>query len=219
MLTLRRIMTGTLLILALAQAAVFGADRDFYVTAIGGLTWQGDQPLDLATGEETARGDAALGSGFLSGAAFGYRFANGWRVEGEFVYQTVDHDGRAFDIPELAGDGNFASTSVALNVLYEFDLFGSPRARTYVGAGFVFFDEIDIDFESGGVENSFSGDSTGFQLLFGARYDLGERWFVDSGLRYAAASGVELREEGPAGRRIEADYDPLSVTASVGFRF
>ena len=118
-----------------------------------------------------------------------------------------------------SGDGNYASTSVAINALREFDLFGSSRARTYVGLGAVYATEIDVDFESGGVERSFSGSGTGVQALLGARYALGERAFVDAGVRYLLVSGAELDgEEGVVGR-IKADYEPLAVTLSFGWRF
>jgi outer membrane protein W len=108
---------------------------------------------------------------------------------------------------------------VAINGLYEFDLLGSARARTYVGAGLVYLTEVDIDFEQGSTERSFSGNGNGVQLLAGARYDLGERWFLDAGLRYLAASGLDLEEESGGSGRIEADYAPWAATIGVGWRF
>jgi hypothetical protein len=112
-----------------------------------------------------------------------------------------------------------ASTSVALNALYEFDWLGSPRVRTYVGAGLVYLTEVDIDFEAAGVERSFSGDDTGWQVLAGARYDFSPQLFFDVGLRYLVASGVKYDGEDGAVGRLVSDYEPLAISASIGWRF
>jgi opacity protein-like surface antigen len=190
-----------------------------YATAVFGLANQSDQSLTLSGTGPTQRGNAALDSGGLAGGALGYGFDNGWRIEGEFIYQSVDSETTGFTPAALTGDGNFASTSVALNAIYGFDIGGSPDITTYVGAGFVRLTEVDIDIEQGGNETSFSGSGNAFQLLFGARYDLGERWYVDAGLRWLRASSLDLdREDGPSAR-IEADYEPWAVTVGIGWRF
>jgi outer membrane protein W len=97
--------------------------------------------------------------------------------------------------------------------------FGSPRARTYAGLGAVYATEVDLDFESNGIERSFSGSGSGFQALIGARYSLGERAFVDAGFRYLLISNVDLDAEENATGRIKADYEPLAVTVSFGWKF
>ena len=138
------------------------------------------------------------------------------------MYQSVDHPVFALVAggPGLpSGDGNYASTSIALNALREFDLFGSPRVKTYAGLGAVYATEIDLDFESGGVERSFSGSGTGVQALIGARYNWGERAFVDTGVRYLLVSNAELNGEEGAVGQIKADYEPLAVTVAFGWRF
>ncbi len=201
----------------LAHAPAALADGRWYAGLIGGLANQGDQDLVYAPGN--IRREAALGSGFLGGGAVGYAFGNGWRLEGEFVYQSVDMDAVNFGTGLPSGDGNFASTSIALNALYEVDLFGSPRARTYVGLGLARITEVDIDFESAGVERSFAGSDGALQALVGARYDIGENSYIDAGLRYLAASSVELDGEDGAVGRIKADYQPWAMTISWGWRF
>lgn len=212
---------GLALVLSLVAAPAFAQERGPYVTLIAGLTGQRDQTLDFQNAGTSVRADTGFDSGILGGGAVGYRFENGWRLEGEFAYQSVDHDGKAFAGVGAGpvGTGNYASTSLAINGLYEFDLLGSPRARTYVGAGLVYLTEVDIDFERNGAERSFSGSGAGVQFLAGARYDIGERWFVDAGLRYLAASSLELEEESGGAGRIEADYAPWAATIGVGLRF
>lgn len=154
-----------------------------------------------------------------SGGDWAAVVANGWRLEGEFAYQSVDLEDPGFAEPAPRGDRNYASTSLAINALYGFDLFGSPRVRTYVGAGLVRLTEVDIDFESGGREQGFSGSDNGVQLLFGARYRLGERGFVDAGVRWIKASSLTLDGEDGVPGTIRADYEPWALTAGFGWMF
>jgi opacity protein-like surface antigen len=149
----------------------------------------------------------------------GYGFPSGWRVEGEFIYQSVDAKDPGLLPPAPAGSGNYASTGLALNALYDFDLFGSPNATTYLGVGIVQLTEVDIDFEDGGTELSYSGSDRAFQLLFGARYRLGERFFMDAGLRYLKASSVRLESENGTLGQIRADYEPWAATVALGLQF
>jgi outer membrane autotransporter protein len=201
------------------SASATEAEEHFYATATAGFARQSDQRIDYTLGAQSGSVDAPLGNGLLVGGTVGRRFANGWRTELEFMYQSVDRDALTLPNTGITGDGNHASTSIALNALYEFDLFGSPRVRTYVGAGLVYLTEVDIDFEAAGVERSFSGDDTGWQVLAGARYDVSERLFFDVGVRYLAASGVEFKgEEGAVGTLV-SDYEPLAISASIGWRF
>jgi opacity protein-like surface antigen len=128
------------------------------------------------------------------------------------------------DGPTQSGDGslppgNFASTSLALNGLYSFNLFGREEIRTYVGLGVAWLTEVDIDFEQGGQELSDSGDGVGVQLLAGARCEIGERWFLDAGPRYLSAGEVTMDGEGAATGRVRADYEPWSATLGAGWRF
>jgi outer membrane protein W len=119
----------------------------------------------------------------------------------------------------LLPSGNYASTALAFNGLYSFNAFGREDIRTYVGLGIAWLTEVDIDFEQGGQELSYSGDSIGVQLLAGARYEIGERWFLDAGMRHLNAGEVTMEGEGAAPGRVRADYEPWSATFGVGWRF
>lgn len=206
--------------LALAGSGFAHADEaGLYATALFGLANQSDQSLAFSGGGAARSADAALDRGGLAGGALGWDFGNGWCIEGEFAYQSVDSEVVGFAAPAPNGSGNFASTSVALNALYHVDLFGSPRTTTYVGAGLVRLTEVDIDFDTAAGERSYSGSGNGFQLLFGARYALGGNWYLDAGLRWLRASSVELEGEDGAVGRIDADYEPWAATVGVGWRF
>jgi outer membrane protein W len=207
--------------LALSPAAVDAAPGEghWYVTGTLGAAFSSSQTLNYSGPAGAASASTSFDPGLLAGGSVGYAFSPSWRIEGEFIYQSVEHDG-----VDLAGigtlpSGNYASTGLALNGLYSFNAFGSEKVRTYIGAGLAWLTEVDIDFERGGDELSYSGDGFGVQLLAGARYELGERWFVDAGVRYLAAGEVELDAEGATNGRIKADYEPWAATLSVGWRF
>ena len=202
-----------------AVPAAHASDEGLYATALVGLANQSDQTLTWSgvgappTGNQSR--NLALDSGLLGGGALGWAFGNGWRVEGEFVYQSVGAGNPGFAAPGPQGNGdNFASTSAAVNLLYDVDLFGSDKAKTYVGLGYARLTEVDMDI--GG--SSYSGSGDGFQVLFGARYDLGENLFMDAGVRWLDAGKVKLDAERGNGR-IKTDYAPWALTVGLGWRF
>jgi outer membrane autotransporter protein len=210
-----------LLLLAAGDVRAQAGTSPWYVTAIVGGVNQSSQTLDYRLGGASASAEASYSAGLLAGAALGYGFGNVWRVEAEFTYQSTDLKGNPFaGTAGPAGNGDHAATALALNLFREFDLFGSPKVRTYTGLGLVYLTENDIDFEVPGQPGrSFSGSGTGVQFLLGARYDLGEHWFVDAGVRYLLASTVEMDGEGGTPGRVDARFRPWGLTAAVGWRF
>jgi opacity protein-like surface antigen len=188
----------------------------WYAQIVVGAATQAARRFDFADGASRDSGKTSMRFGALTGAALGYQ-AGPWRIEGEFIYQSTDMKRAPFGGAGPAGSGNFASTSIAVNALREFDLIGKPSARTYLGIGAVRLTEVDADFEAGNAERSFSGKGSGVQLLAGARYDLGSRWFVDAGVRGLWARRLTLREESGTGQ-IDARYRPWAVTVALGWR-
>jgi hypothetical protein len=117
-------------------AAAGGASAEtgaggWYATGTLGLVTQSDQRLAYSRPGVTgvATSTLPLDTGFAAGGAIGRHFGDAWRVELEFMYQSVDHPVFTLAAGGPSGDGNYASTSVAVNALREFDLFGSPRLR------------------------------------------------------------------------------------------
>ena len=212
---------GAIAAAGIASASMAVGAQGWYATGTVGVVSQSDQKL--AYSRPGVAGVTSptlpLDTGFLAGGSIGRYFGDTWRLEAEFAYQSVDHPVFTLAAGGPSGDGNYASTSIAANAVREFDLFGSPRARTYAGVGAVYLTEVDVDFENAGVERSFSGSGTGFQVLLGARYSLGERAFIDAGVRYLLASSVDLDGEAGTVGRIKADYEPLAATVSFGWRF
>lgn len=217
-------LCALLALASLTDTAKTAESQTWYATGTLGLVSQSDQ--QIAYSRPGVSGVVSptlpLDTGFLAGGAIGRYVSDAWRIEAEFMYQSVDHP--VFSLmaggPGLpSGNGNYASTSIAVNALREFNLLGSPRTRTYAGLGAVYATEVDVDFESNEVERSFSGSGSGVQAVLGARYSLGERAFVDTGVRYLLISNVEMNAEEGAVGQIKADYEPLAITISFGWRF
>lgn len=201
------------------SAAALADDSGWYAAGVVGFNTLGDETLEYRAGTATESAEASFDTSFLGGATVGYRLSPNWRIESELMYRRNDLSD--FSVPSFPNvdEGDFASLSIGFSGLYDFDLFGQPSIRSYVGAGVVFIQEVDIDFETAGVETSFETDDIGLQLQFGARYEFGERWFADAGIRYLLASNSELELPADSTQTVTADYAPLSVSVGVGWRF
>ena len=204
--------------LALPIAAA-AEDSRFYVTADVGANFLGSEDLSYRDGITSGSASADFDPSFAGGATLGWRLNDRWRLEGELMYRRNEMDDITLPGVGSSTEGDFASLSLGASALYDVNLFGNEDVTSFVGAGVVFVQEIDIDFTVAGQETSFETDDIGFQVQFGARYDLSERWFVDARVRYLALSGVELEFPDDTSRIIEADYAPLTVSAGIGYRF
>lgn len=58
-----------------------------------------------------------------------------------------------------------------------------------------------------------------FSAFFGVAYDLSERFYLTSEIRNSSQTGLELAEEGGAGRFSDSDYQPLTLALGLGVRF
>jgi opacity protein-like surface antigen len=196
----------------LSSAGASAEQSGWYVSGSVGAANQSDRDFTISS---NTRGELALGSGFAAGGALGYTFNERFRLEGEFIYQSVSAKVSTPSTLTRGDSGDYASTSAAINALVDVDLFGSPVARSYIGVGLVRLTEVDLDV--GSIQN-FSGSGNGWQLLSGVRYALSERSFLDVGVRYLNANKLDLDEEAGT-RTLRADYAPWAVTIGFGWRF
>jgi opacity protein-like surface antigen len=217
--TLATMATLTALGLLATPSAAHADDSRWYATLDAGIGFLGSEDLNYRDATTDVTAEADFDASFTGGATVGYRLNDAWRVEGEIMYRTNELSDVTLPGLGTFGEGDFSSVGIGASVIRDFDLFGSPRAKSYVGAGVVFVQEIDIDFEAAGAETSFETDDVALQLQAGVRYDLGDRLFLDAGLRYLTASGVEMEFPEDTSRIVEADYSPLTVTAGIGWRF
>lgn len=204
-----------------ALAATFShaaseSEKGWRLSAVGGFGALADTDLKGTAG---IAGDADFDVGFLAGAALDYE-RGPWRIGAEYLYQTNDtdsFDGRA--LPQGADEGDFSAVALSLNLSRQFNLLRSDRAVSYLGAGLVWLQEVDIDFETAAGERSFSTDSAGYQLFAGVRYRLAPQWQLGVELRYLDAGTLRLDSEGAASGTVTADYQRTSLLGSLSYRF
>jgi opacity protein-like surface antigen len=166
-----------------------------------------------------ATGDGSYDSGFATGLAFGYRYGNGFSAEIDWEYRRNDNDLVVFSDGTRFGEGDIASNTLYLNGYYTFaESLG--RVRPYVGAGLGWVQEIDLDLETGGVETSYSSDGDiAWQLMAGIEAPLARNWRLQGEVRYTRVAGVDLEQEGGAGRITDLDYDAWAVGVGVVYDF
>lgn len=155
--------------------------------------------------------------GFTAGAGFGYRYNPTIAVEVAWEYRSNDSE-TTFASGDRFSDGNYASNTFYLNGYY----FLSERGKwePYVGAGLGWIQEVDIDLEGNGPEQSFSGDGDiGLQVFIGSNYRLTESWSAHGELRYGAFTGVDLAGENVTGAISDFDYRPLTLQFGVSYSF
>lgn len=204
---------------ALAAAPALADDDNWYGTANVGIGSLSSATLTYSDGSTSSSASGDYSASVAFGGTLGYNFSNGFAVEGEIMYRRNDLD--PVDLPGLGSfnEGDFASLAFAVNALYRFSLGNSGKLTGYVGPGLVYFQEIDIDFETSGEETSFEESDTGFQLKLGGRYDFSDRWFAEAGATYLVADGVTMERPSDPTQTIESDYDHWALSVGVGFRF
>lgn len=216
-------MRNTILTLGLgavlATSPALAERTGLYASASFGLNTLGDQTLDTTVNGVSNSGKASFDSSFAGGAAIGYRFANNFAVEGEFLYRRADLDRVDLGSFGTFSEGDLANTQFSVNGLYHFNLLRNDNIETYIGAGLAWINEIDIDFEAAGTETSFETDDIAVEFMAGARYYAWENAFIDVGLRYTTLSGAELESPADGANRVKSDYDPLAAVVKFGWRF
>jgi outer membrane protein len=196
------------------------AQGNYYLRPHIGVSVVQDNDFDQ-TGVATpgAGGDGSYDSGFAAGLAFGYRYGNGFSAELDWEYRSNGNDAIALSDGTSFREGDIASNIFYLNIYYTFDQsFG--KLRPYVGAGIGWVQEIDLDLESGGVETSYSGDGDiAWQLMVGAETEVARNWRLQGELRYTRVAGVDLEQEGGAGRITDLDYDAWTIGFGITYDF
>ena len=195
------------------------ADNDWYLGVTLGLTNNGVSSVDLDTGVLDGVASIDTDNGYTAGLVVGREFADHWRVEGEFRYRTNQLD--SVDLPDSSriSDGDYSSGALGVNGYY---LFGESDAkwRPFLGAGFAWMEEIDMDLEGDPINESYSGDGTAWQLMGGVSWNISSRWSVDFEARYLDAGSITMdAEKDSSAGRIKADYDLFELTAEATWRF
>lgn len=218
--TIAASLTALGLALGANTAAADSNDAKWYATAQIGVGSLSSSTLTYSDGTNTETANAEFEASFVGGGTLGYRFDNGWNLEGEITYRRNDLE--PLSLPGL-GDftgGDFASLGIAVNALYNFSIGDSGKLTGYIGPGFVYFQEIDIDFDQADQQElSFETDDTAFQIKFGGRYDFNDNWFMDAGATWLTADSVKLELPADSSQTITSDYEHWAFRIGAGFRF
>ena len=190
-----------------------------YARIFGGVGLLQDDDIEFDDGLGGLQsGDGEFDPGFLTGLAIGYRFNEHWSLEAEYAYRTNDVDSFDAGGTQLADGGDFASTSILLNLRYHFAT--DWKLDPYIGFGFGFADEIDIDLEGAGFngEESFSGDSPAAQYMIGFESQLSERWSLNVEGRFYRAFDPDMSGEGNLGN-VESEYGHFGLLVGATYSF
>ena len=178
--------------------------------------------------------DSAQDSVAGGGLAVGFNWKRlGAPIRTELEYSHMvrfDYDTRPVfkdKLPAVGFEDNVSSSSLLLNVLYDFDI-GSPRWRPYAGFGIGYTrTKSDVnwnDFNNKGgtttVQNEqFFRDNLSWALTGGAQFDFNANWFAEAAYRYINMGSV-VAGFTPAGVKIESDtVYRHELRLGFGYRF
>jgi outer membrane protein W len=176
--------------------------------------------LTYSDGNTTESSDASFDLSFAGGASIGYRISERFSVEGELMYRRNEFDGVELGSLGTFSGGDFASLGIGVSALYRFPIGSGGKLSGYVGPGYLYLQEVDIDFDNDEQQEiSFETDDGGFQFKLGGRYDVSERWFVEAGATYFAGGEITMELPADTNQTLSADYDHWTMSLGAGLRF
>jgi opacity protein-like surface antigen len=190
--------------------------ENFYAAIRGGPGITSDSKAGPPGGEDTLE----FKTGFTGGAAVGYGFPFGLRVEGElgFLWDRVKKDG-GVDI-----DGSIKNYMLMANAYYDIKIPALGPFRPYVGGGIgaarvnddreVFADRLGVKFDLNEWRTAFA-----YQARAGVIYDVNKWLDLSAGYRYVHIDGGHY-EVGPTKFRIDAgDQNNHSIELGFAVKF
>lgn len=207
--------TGRSRDLPVAEALSFR--NGFYGKISAGVTQLFDGDLDREQGGAIVPGDAQYDAGIAYSGAFGYRWGNGFALEAEGIYRRNEIDSLEVAGVDTLREGDFASLTFYLNGLYHFDT--GTRWRPYVGVGFGWVEEIDVDIDAGTGEFGYDDSGWGYQAMVGVEYETKSGLGVFTEARLFGATGFDLESEDGTGVEYDGDYMGMSLMLGVTYRF
>lgn len=209
-------LTASLIILS---APVMAAKDNWFVKPYIGLSQMSDLSTDFANIDSlNGVANVDLDNGFAAGIGLGYRYTQNLGVEVGWEYRSNDSKVNLSNL-SVFDDGNYASNLFYLNGQYSLNKKG--KFQPYFGGGLTWAQEIDIDIERNGAEQSFSSDGDmGYQLFAGVNYDLGKKLSFQSELRYGKIADIDLEaEQANSGKFNNMDYETTSLQMGLVYDF
>lgn len=199
--------------LGLAQPT---AAAGWYTHAYLGYSQLGDQDFTAENLPQTSPGEVEISSGFVSGLALGYK--TNTAVRGELGWEYRSHGSSTqLDSGDTYPEGNYASSVIYINGQYR--MRSASDLEPFFGAGFLWAQEVDIDLERNGLEQSFSaGGDFGWQIMAGADYQIASGWQVRLEARYSQLfSELDLTQEGQSGTLKGLGFNPFTLHAGLTY--
>jgi OmpA-OmpF porin, OOP family len=210
---------GTAALATVLAAATPAHAEGLYIGAFGGVNFAQDSDFkyDGGPGYE-AEFDIEHDTGWLAGAAVGYGFDYGVRVEAEAAYRMND-----FERIELGGagadlDGDVSTLSIMGNLWFEAPM--STALRPFVGAG-VGMAQVSInDAEVQGTSLADDSDWVfAYQVGGGLAYRVAAGTDVTAEYRYFATDDAEVGVDGGGGGDGDGEYEYGSHSVLIGLRY
>ncbi len=195
------------------------AAENWYLRPYVGLSQMSDLDSDFSDIDGlSGEADIDLDTGFTGGLGVGYRYTDNLSVEVGWEYRSNDSETTLNGVSEF-DDGNYASNIIYLNGNYFFERSGPWQP--YVGGGLTWVEEVDIDLERGGDEQSYSGDGDiGYQIFAGIGYEINEKWTLQTELRYGSVTDIDLEGEGSDVGEFEGiDYETTTLQIGLVYNF
>jgi len=210
--------TSSILIAPNLSADNHSDDSKWTLRPTFGISQMSDFTAPSTVGTQTGTADINIDGGFNAGLGLAYNINPNWSAELYWEYRSNDSETTLAD-GTVFTEGNYASNMFALNGIYNFQ--SSNQWKPYLGAGLVLIQEVDIDLESNGEEQSYSGDGeTGFQVFAGVNYPITKNWEVQGEVRYGSISGIDLSgEAGAVGEFTDMDYKTTTLQLGINYRF
>ena len=185
----------------------------YYASLYGGLSYMNNKNFNTNNQNLSTK----LSNGFTSGAAIGHYITDNISAELSWSYTTNDHNGTSSGL-FASTEGNYASNIFGFTGYYNFNNFN--KFKPYIGASMLLAQEIDMDFESGNAEQSFStGGNIGYGLTLGSRYQITQRYAVFTDLQYNHFSSLDLKNENGTGKISNIKYNPIALRFGLAFNF
>ncbi len=192
-------------VLALSVAA--SAEEGFYVGLGGGANHVHNDKVNNGAGNNSVEFDwgwAGLGT-------VGYKYDNGLRSELELGYRKNNAD----TFGPFSADGNVATSTAMLNVLYDFDV--SDMVDTYVGVGGGVANVDHNRFRAAGTNLVNDSDTApAVQGIVGASVAVTED--ADAFLNYQYLHAIDTNFKDTAGAKVDLDYDASTIVAGLKFK-
>lgn len=191
------------------------AEGHRYLKGVAGIGSHDGGALNVSDPDRSdGRADPSYGDTVAYGVAFGWD-AQRISYEIDYLFRAADFDGVTFVDGTSIDGGDVASETISGNLYFRFR--PDRRWQPYLGAGIAYIREIDADFEDGGRETSYQSDDFAGQVMGGFRYG-GDKWLFDAQLRWLVVNDIFLEDDNSPGV-VVADYQPIDLLVSFGFRF